>query len=99
MRREIVKRLADAGLPRARSPATTSKALMQFYEQGRKSGDFEAGIRMALQAMLASPQFLFRLEEAPADVRAGAELPHHRSRPRVAAVVLPLGHGARRRSC
>ena len=71
---------------------------MKFYEQGRKDGDFEAGIRMALQAILASPQFLFRLEEAPATARAGPELPHHRPRPRVAPVVLPLGHGARRRA-
>ena len=44
---------------------------MKFYAQGRKDGDFEAGIRMALQAILASPHFLFRLEEAPATARAG----------------------------
>jgi mono/diheme cytochrome c family protein len=40
-------------------------------ESRAEAGDFEAGIRMALQAMLASPKFLFRLEEAPATVRAG----------------------------
>ena len=34
-------------------------------------GDFESGVRMALQAMLASPRFLFRLEQAPAAIRAG----------------------------
>ena len=45
--------------------------LTKFYAQGRKDGDFESGIRMALQAILASPRFLFRLEEAPATVRAG----------------------------
>ena len=39
---------------------------MRFFEQGRKKGDFESGIRMALQSMLASPRFLFRLEQAPA---------------------------------
>ena len=45
---------------------------MEFYEQRpRRSGDFEAGIRTALQAILASPHFLFRLEEAPATVRPG----------------------------
>src|SRR5438093_6716176 len=37
---------------------------MRFYEQGR-AGGFEAGIRMALQAMLASPHFLFRIEADP----------------------------------
>ena len=39
--------------------------------QGRAAGNFESGIRMALQAMLASPHFLFRIEPQPASVRAG----------------------------
>src|SRR5262249_1537005 len=43
---------------------------MAFYEQGRKTGDFENGIRMALQSMLASPRFLFRLESTPAGARS-----------------------------
>jgi hypothetical protein len=47
------------------------RKLMMFYEQGRKEGDFEEGVRMALQAMLASPKFLFRLEEVPATARPG----------------------------
>ncbi len=34
---------------------------MQFYREGRKQGDFEAGIRTALQALLASPKFVFRV--------------------------------------
>jgi hypothetical protein len=34
-------------------------------------GDFESGIRMALQAILASPRFLFRLEQVPATARPG----------------------------
>jgi Protein of unknown function (DUF1592)/Protein of unknown function (DUF1588)/Protein of unknown function (DUF1585)/Protein of unknown function (DUF1595) len=37
-----------------------------FYERGRKKGDFENGVRMALQSVLASPRFLFRLEQTPA---------------------------------
>jgi hypothetical protein len=45
--------------------------LMRFFNEGRKDGDFESGIRLALQAMLASPRFLFRLEETPASLRAG----------------------------
>src|SRR5207248_8665800 len=35
---------------------------------GRKKGDFENGIRMALQSVLVSPQFVFRLEQVPAGV-------------------------------
>ena len=46
---------------------------MAFYEQGRKKGDFESGIRMALQSVLVSPRFLFRLEQTPvADARQSA---------------------------
>jgi hypothetical protein len=45
--------------------------LVRLYEQGRKGGDFESGIRLALQGILANPRFLFRLEQAPATLRAG----------------------------
>jgi hypothetical protein len=37
--------------------------LMKFFEQGRKGADFEAGIRLALQGLLANPRFLFRAEQ------------------------------------
>jgi len=47
------------------------RGLMGFYEQGRADGDFEAGVRTALQAVLASPRFLFRLEQAPPTARPG----------------------------
>ena len=40
--------------------------LMQFYAAGRKSGDFEEGIRRALTALLASPHFLYRVENGHA---------------------------------
>jgi hypothetical protein len=51
--------------------ATDVKGLMVFYEQGRQQGDFESGIRLALQAILASPHFVFRLESAPAAASPG----------------------------
>jgi hypothetical protein len=41
-----------------------------FYEQGRRKDDFESGVRMALQSVLASPRFLFRLEQTPAGAAA-----------------------------
>jgi hypothetical protein len=47
------------------------QGLVGFYENGRKEGDFEIGIRTALQAILASPQFVFRMERAPVGVKAG----------------------------
>jgi hypothetical protein len=67
---EIVQRLATLAY---RGPASAEdvRKLMMFFEQGRQDGDFEEGVRMALQAMLASPKFLFRLEEVPATVRPG----------------------------
>jgi hypothetical protein len=37
--------------------------LMAFYEQGRKEKDFETGIEMVLARILASPQFIYRIEE------------------------------------
>ena len=45
--------------------------LMKFYTAERAQRGFEAGIRTALQAMLASPEFIFRFEELPADARPG----------------------------
>ena len=47
--------------------------------------------RMALTTILASPKFLYRTERLPANRGAGLRPPHHRSGPRVAAVVLPVG--------
>jgi mono/diheme cytochrome c family protein len=42
------------------------ESLMAFYDRGREDGGFERGVRMAVQAMLASPHFVFRLEESRA---------------------------------
>ncbi len=56
-----------------RKPANSEdlEGLMTFDEQGRKNGTFEAGIRTSLQAMLASPKFVFRFEQQPASVKPG----------------------------
>ncbi|MFN8061647.1 MAG: DUF1592 domain-containing protein [Vicinamibacterales bacterium] len=67
---EIVKTLATKAYRGPLGPDDV-EGLMGFYEQGRKDGDFESGIRTAVQAILASPRFLFRLEPAPATARAG----------------------------
>src|SRR5688500_450525 len=45
--------------------------LIKFYTDGRTEGDFEYAIGGAIEAILASPQFLFRLENAPSTLRAG----------------------------
>ena len=50
-----------------RKPVDRASAdvLMEFYAKGRKTGDFERGIESALQFILASPDFLFRVEPDP----------------------------------
>jgi hypothetical protein len=45
--------------------------LVATYEAGRSAGDFEAGIRLGLEAILVSPKFLFRVEGDPDNVAAG----------------------------
>ncbi len=67
---EIITRLASEAY---RQPVgdLALEGLMSFYQAGADEGGFETGIRMALQAVLASPEFVFRLEEAPEGVGAG----------------------------
>ena len=45
--------------------------LMSFYDEAAADGGFELGVRTALEAMLASPRFVFRFEQPPAQVVAG----------------------------
>jgi mono/diheme cytochrome c family protein len=58
---KIVDALASAAF-RRRPTDRERDRLMTFYEDGRRTRDFEAGIASALEAILASPQFVFRLE-------------------------------------
>jgi mono/diheme cytochrome c family protein len=56
-----------------RRPVTSAdiEPLYAFYQRGRANGDFESGIQAAIEAMLVSPDFLFRVERDPATARAG----------------------------
>ncbi|PWT86430.1 MAG: hypothetical protein C5B57_01075 [Blastocatellia bacterium] len=45
--------------------------LMSFYDRGRKDRGFERGIQLAVQRLLASPIFVWRVERDPVDVAAG----------------------------
>ena len=67
---QIVRRLATQAY-RATVGAEDFSALMAFYDSGSQKGDFESGVRLAVQAILASPRFLFRMEQVPGTVRAG----------------------------
>jgi hypothetical protein len=48
-----------------------TELLMGFYQQGRNEGSFDKGIEMALNRILADPEFVFRKEAAPAAVKPG----------------------------
>jgi hypothetical protein len=48
------------------------RGLLSLYDAGSANGaGFEAGLRTALEGMLASPDFVFRFERAPATAKAG----------------------------
>ena len=57
-----------------RRPVSESdvQGLVEFYNQGRLDGGFEVGIQFALERVLVSPDFLFRIEQDPADAQPGA---------------------------
>jgi len=46
--------------------------LLALYKDGAEEGGFEGGIRLALQKMLVSPEFLFRAEIDPANAAPGS---------------------------
>jgi mono/diheme cytochrome c family protein len=48
------------------------ETLMRFFAIGREDGSFEAGIQLALERLLVSPSFLFRVEAEPPPATTGA---------------------------
>lgn len=68
--RRIISSLARSAF---RRPVTAAdmQALLGFYHLGRRQGGFEAGIRTSIQALIASPEFVFRFERTPATGVAG----------------------------
>ena len=48
---------------------------MAFYGRAAAEEGFEIGVRTALQAILASPSFIFRLERAPPEIPPGETYP------------------------
>jgi hypothetical protein len=57
-----------------RRPVTAREMdrLMPFYEKAAAQGGFESGVRAALEAIVASPYFIFRLERVQDVVKPGA---------------------------
>ena len=56
-----------------RRPADDSDvgALIAMYQLGRDHGDFDRGIERAIQALLVSPSFLYRIEQDPPRIPPG----------------------------
>jgi mono/diheme cytochrome c family protein len=57
-----------------RRPVTSAdvETLLRFYQIGRRDeGSFEMGIEAALERLLISPHFLFRVERDPTNVESG----------------------------
>jgi hypothetical protein len=57
-----------------RRPVTAEELprLLALYQQGAKKGGFEAGIRLTLQKILVSPEFVFRMEVDPPGAAPGS---------------------------
>jgi Protein of unknown function (DUF1592)/Protein of unknown function (DUF1588)/Protein of unknown function (DUF1585)/Protein of unknown function (DUF1595)/Protein of unknown function (DUF1587) len=68
--REIVTRVAGEAYRRPISPRETDR-LMPFYQKGAAEGGFEGGVGAALEAILSSPHFIFRLEREPETATPG----------------------------
>jgi mono/diheme cytochrome c family protein len=47
------------------------KPLLGAYEAGRANGSFDDGVEWALEAILSSPKFLFRIERDPSNGKSG----------------------------
>jgi mono/diheme cytochrome c family protein len=56
-----------------RRPVTEKdiRTLLDFYKAGRDEGGFELGIQHGVERMLASPNFLFRVQSQPATLAPG----------------------------
>jgi hypothetical protein len=72
--RRIVSTLARLAY-RGQASDEDIQRLMSFYATGRREGNFEKGIQLALQRMLASAKFALRVERDPANAKPGSVYP------------------------
>src|SRR5215468_3040033 len=66
--REILSTLMRRAYRRPIAKAEVDEP-MTFYREGRADGDFDAGIERALSSVLTNPDFLFRVESDPRDLK------------------------------
>ena len=65
--KQIITTLVRRAYRRPVTEVDTARPL-EFYKQARETAGFDAGIELALSAILVSPEFLFRVEQDPAGV-------------------------------
>jgi Protein of unknown function (DUF1592)/Protein of unknown function (DUF1588)/Protein of unknown function (DUF1585)/Protein of unknown function (DUF1587)/Protein of unknown function (DUF1595)/Cytochrome C oxidase, cbb3-type, subunit III len=70
----ILSRLARRAYRRSAEDQDV-QTLLGFYKRARAAGNFDDGIRAALERVLVSPDFLFRIEADPKDAAPGAVYP------------------------
>jgi hypothetical protein len=68
--KKILTNLAHRAYRRPVTDNDTNQ-LLALYKTGAQSGGFEAGVRLALQKVLVSPDFLFRAEHDPVGAKPG----------------------------
>ena len=66
----VIRPIATKAFRRPLDPADLED-LLSFYEMGEAEGGFEVGVRTMIEAVLASPRFVFRFERQPANVAPG----------------------------
>jgi mono/diheme cytochrome c family protein len=66
--RQILSTLIRRAFRRATTDSDL-ESLLSFYQQARTGKSFDTGIEMALRRILADPEFVFRFEPPPTDVK------------------------------
>jgi len=69
--RQILSTIARRAYRRPLTPQDV-RTLLDFYSTGSGEGGFESGIQLALERILVSPDFLFRIEQEPQAHTPGA---------------------------
>ncbi|HYR43463.1 MAG TPA: DUF1592 domain-containing protein, partial [Terriglobia bacterium] len=67
---KIISNLATHAFRRAATAADVD-ALMPFYQDGHKEGNFDQGIENALARLLTDPKFIYRIETEPSNLKPG----------------------------
>ena len=68
---QIISRLATEAYRRPLSDRELEDIMSHFYDSFAETDGFEIGVRTALEAILASPHFVFRIEPEPAGIQPG----------------------------